>query len=114
MTLTILAALLGLIAAGSGAGKLAKSPAIMESMEHVGVKPAQVPLLGALEILGALGLIVGIWVTPLGVAAAACLALYFVGAIIAHIRVGEKIVGLLPPIVILAIAIATTLFELKR
>lgn len=114
MTLIILASLLGLVAAGSGAGKLAKSPAIMESMEHVGVKPAQVPLLGILEILGTLGLIAGIWVAPLGVAAAACLSLYFAGAVITHIRIGDKIVGLLPPLVILTLAVATTLFELKR
>ena len=35
---------------------------------------------------GALGLLVGIWVPIIGIAAAACLALYFLGAVIAHVR----------------------------
>ena len=62
----------------------------MEWVKDVG--PRGVPLIGSLEILGAIGLILpavtGIlpWLTPL---AAACLALTMIGAMIVHGRRGE-------------------------
>jgi hypothetical protein len=43
--------------------------------------------LGALKAAGALGLLVGIWVPLIGIAAAVGLVLFFVCAIVAHLRV---------------------------
>lgn len=48
------------------------------------------PVLGVLLAAGALGLLAGFAVPWLGTLAAACLVLYFVGAIIAHLRVGSR------------------------
>jgi DoxX-like family len=42
--------------------------------------------LGALKAAGALGLLVGIGIAPLGVAASIALILFFIGALITHIR----------------------------
>jgi len=42
--------------------------------------------LGALKAAGALGLLVGIAVPPLGVAASVGLVLFFIGALITHVR----------------------------
>src|SRR5215211_7410982 len=42
--------------------------------------------LGALKAAGALGLLVGIGVPPLGLAASAGLVLFFIGAIVTHFR----------------------------
>jgi len=42
--------------------------------------------LGALKAAGALGLLVGIGVPPLGLAASVGLVLFFIGAIITHFR----------------------------
>ena len=57
---TIFAVVLASIALVSAMGKLRKMPQVIESMTHVGVKSNQIPLLAYLEILGALGLLIGI------------------------------------------------------
>lgn len=87
---TILALVLAAIAMVSAMGKLKKMPQVIESMTHVGVKPNQIPLLAYLEILGALGLLIGIAYPLLAFISAGALMLYFVGAVIAHLRVKDK------------------------
>ena len=53
-----------------------------------------VPVLGMLLAAGSLGLLAGFAVPLLGTLAAAGLVLYFLGALIAHLRVGShKLVG---------------------
>ena len=47
-------------------------------------------MLGGILALGALGLLLGFAVPLLGTLAAAGLVLYFVGALIAHLRVGSR------------------------
>jgi hypothetical protein len=47
-------------------------------------------MLGTILALGALGLLTGFAVPLLGTLAAAALVLYFVGALIAHLRVGSR------------------------
>ncbi|MFE4170594.1 DoxX family protein [Streptomyces sp. NPDC056909] len=59
-----------------------------------GVPRKWVPVLGALLAAGAVGLPAGFAVPLLGTVAASGLVLYFIGAIIAHLRVGSRdIVG---------------------
>lgn len=114
VALIVLAALLGLAAAGSAFAKLRRVPAIVESMHAVGVSDAQMRILATLELLGAAGLVVGIWVPIIGIAAAACLALYFLGAVIAHVRAAEPAKTMLTPVILMVLAIATTALELGR
>jgi hypothetical protein len=53
-----------------------------------------VPVLGVLLAAGSLGLLAGFVVSLLGTLAAAGLVLYFLGALVAHLRVGSrKLVG---------------------
>ena len=89
-TTTIFTAVLALITLVSAMGKLRKMPQVMESMSHVGVKPNQIPLLAYLEILGALGLLIGIAYPLLAFVSAGALMLYFVAAVVAHLRVKDK------------------------
>ena len=112
--LIVLGILLAAAAAGSGVAKLAKVPAVMESMSAVGVRPQQIPVLAVLEIAGAIGLLLGIWSKPLGVAAAACLALYFLGAVISHIRKGHGVAEFGPAAAIFAIAASVAVMEIGR
>ena len=49
-----------------------------------------VPVLGVLLAAGSVGLLAGFAVPLLGVLAAAGLVLYFVGALVAHLRVGSR------------------------
>ncbi|WP_433652877.1 DoxX family protein [Micromonospora zamorensis] len=51
---------------------------------------AWMPRLGTALAAGSLGLLGGFAVPPLGTLAAAGLVLYFVGALIAHLRVGSR------------------------
>jgi hypothetical protein len=59
---------------------------LLANMTKVGVPRSWLFPLGALKAAGALGLLVGIGVPLLGVAAAVGLVLFFVGANITHIR----------------------------
>jgi hypothetical protein len=59
---------------------------ILDNMTKYGVPHSLLFSLGALKAAGALGLIVGIGVSPIGVAASVGLILYFVGALITTLR----------------------------
>jgi hypothetical protein len=45
--------------------------------------------IGTLKLLGALGLVAGLWVPGIGVAAAAGLVVFFVCAMYTHVRAGD-------------------------
>lgn len=55
----------------------------------VGVPLRAFPVLALLEIAGWAGLLAGIWLEPLGVAAGAGLVAYFMVAITSHLRVRD-------------------------
>jgi uncharacterized membrane protein YphA (DoxX/SURF4 family) len=74
----------------SASGKLTKMAAVMEVMTRVGVPEDRVWLLAVAEIAGAAGLLIGLFWWPLGVAAAIGVVAYFIGAVGAHIRVGDQ------------------------
>jgi hypothetical protein len=59
---------------------------ILDNMTRYRVPHSWLPSLGALKAAGALGLLVGIGVPLIGVAASVCLVLYFVGAIVTTMR----------------------------
>ena len=65
--------------------------------DTVGVPLSLFPVLAALEIAGGLGLLAGIFRPKLGVAGGGGLVLYFVGAMVAHVLVGD-FAGLKAPI----------------
>jgi hypothetical protein len=69
-----------------------------------GLPRRYVPVLGGLLAAGTLGLLAGLAVPVLGTLAAIGLILYFVGAIIAHLRVGSR--DIIGGIVFLATAAA--------
>lgn len=114
IVLVIVAALLGIAATGSAVQKLRRDPMVVKTMHSVGVADRQIPILAALELAGAAGLLVGIWVPIIGVAAAVGLTLYFLGAVVAHIRAKAPAKEALPAGVLTIVALATTLLELMR
>ncbi|KLO30889.1 membrane protein [Mycolicibacter heraklionensis] len=62
---------------------------VLANSAQVGVPRSWLPLLGALKLAGGVGLIIGLAGVPLiGVAAAAGLVAFFVGAIATHVRAG--------------------------
>jgi hypothetical protein len=75
------------------------------AMAKAGVPEAWMTTLGNLKAVGALGLLVGIGVPLIGTAAAVGLILFFVGAIITHLRARDYSFGL--AVVFLLLAVAT-------
>ena len=74
----------------SGIGKIRRDPLPVRVVhETIGLPLKYFPLLAACEFAGAAGLVVGIWWPPIGIAAGIGLVLYFVGAIVSHLRVGD-------------------------
>ncbi|MFD4369956.1 DoxX family protein [Rhodococcus sp. NPDC058521] len=73
--------------------------------EQVQVPKEWIRPIGGVFTVAAIGLLVGIVVRPIGVAAAIGLVFFFVCAIGAHVRVGDR--HLVPPIVALALSITT-------
>ncbi|MGH8256021.1 MAG: DoxX family protein [Steroidobacteraceae bacterium] len=59
---------------------------LLVNMARVGVAESRLTLLGVLKAAGALGLLIGFGVPLIGTAAAGGLALFFIGAIITHLR----------------------------
>ena len=106
---------LALLLFTSGVGKLTtRYPALrerqMEVLINVQVAPRLIPVLGLLEIAGALGLILGIAVPALGIVAGIGVVLYFVGAVVAHLRVGRH--DLIGPMVPGIIAVLVLVFRI--
>jgi hypothetical protein len=112
IALTIATVLLAVMVAGSAARKLQKDPQVLDVIGGtVGVPERCFPLLAALELAGAAGILIGLWLVPLGIAAAAGLVLYFLGAMIGHLRVGDS-KGLVMPLVPLVLAIAVLVLRI--
>jgi hypothetical protein len=100
----IVASLLAAALLASGGAKLVKDPKVMKTMSTVGVPEGRVWLLAVAEIAGAVGLVVGLWWWPLGVAAAIGVVLYFLGAVGSHLRV--KDMDFAPALALLSVAVA--------
>ena len=112
IALTIVTVLLAALVAGSAAKKLQKDQQVLDVIGGtVGVPDRYFPLLAALELAGAAGILIGLWLAPLGIAAAAGLVAYFIGAMIGHLRVGDT-KGLAMPLVPLALSIAVLVLRL--
>jgi len=109
----VLAAVMSLMLVASGLLKIrhdARTTKIIHDV--VGVPLKYFPLLAACEFAGAAGLGVGIFWAPLGLASAVGLAIYFVGAVIGHLRVGD-FKGLGPASFMLFLAAACFVLRLR-
>ena len=76
-----------IITAGIAVADLIPAEFVLANSAKVGVPRSWLPALGAVKLAGAVGLIVGLLGLPaLGIAAAAGLVLFFVGAVVTHLR----------------------------
>ena len=82
------------------------------AMAKAGVPESWMTTLGILKAAGALGLLVGIGVPPIGTAAAAGLVLFFIGAIVTHLRARDYSFGLAVVFLLLAVG-ALVLLQVK-
>ena len=77
---------------------------VLINMAKAGVSESWITMLGILKAAGAPGLLIGISVPPMGTAAAVSLVLFFVGAIITHVRARDYSFGLAMAFLLLAVA----------
>lgn len=112
IALIVTTALLALLVTNSAVMKLRKNQQVLDVIHGtVGVPLRYLPVLAALEIAGAIGIVAGLWIEPLGIAAAAGLTAYFVGAVLGHLRVRDtKNVAM--PLVPLALSVAVLVLRI--
>jgi hypothetical protein len=96
----------------SAATQISGNKVILANMAHLGVPLTMLPFLATCLIAGGAGILIGLWYPPLGIAAAVGLVLYFIGALIAHVRKGD-VKGLPAPalfLILAAIALSMRVF----
>lgn len=95
----------------SAIGKFRKIPQVVDMLHHVGVTDRQIPWLGAAGLAAGFALVLGVLFVPiLAFIAAAALAIYYLGAAIAHWRVGDKFP--VPPLVLFLLSLVSLLIWL--
>ena len=102
----VVAAVFTVMLAMSARMKLIRDPVAVEVIGGVvGVPLSLFPVLALIEIAGAVGLLAGIGVKALGVAAGIGLVAYFIGAVTSHLRKRDLVAGhVAPAVVMLAIS----------
>src|ERR1700747_66817 len=86
-----LSALVALVFGANGLAKLLGHPKMLAASHHPGYSVRSFPIIGLLEVLGALGILLAPLYVPLSVAAATGLILLTIGGFIAHLRASDPI-----------------------
>jgi uncharacterized membrane protein YphA (DoxX/SURF4 family) len=86
----ILSALLAPVLLVLGSAKVIRHPMMQQNARHLGFSVPGFQLVGAFELAGGVGLVLGLFWTPLGVAASVGLVLLLVGGAVAHARVRDR------------------------
>lgn len=111
----ILSVVLAVAFAGSGVTKATGRPQMVAGLGRLGVSPGLTRTIGGLELAAVAGLLIGLAVAWLGVAAALGLALLMAGAISYHLRAGDyrdprwRGPALMPPALLLLAAATAVL-----
>ena len=87
------------------AGKL-RAPRMRKSAAHFGIPWPPYRLIGVAELAAAAGILIGLWWHPLGLAAAAGMALLLLGAIIAHRKAADSAKEMAPAVLALLLTLA--------
>jgi hypothetical protein len=107
VAITVLAAAANLFSAGAD---FVRYKQVAINMARAGVPESWMTTLGILKTAGALGLLVGFVVPAIGIAAAVGLTLFFVGAIVTHLRGHFYAFSL--PVTFLTLAVAALVLRL--
>ena len=110
LTTLILSIVLAAFFAVAGTPKVAGAKLMHEVAAHFGLPTLGVRVIGALELAGSAGLLIGLALAPLGIAAAAGLTLLMAGAVAFHVCehdpaariVGPALAGLIAAVTIFA------------
>ncbi|MFJ5221005.1 DoxX family protein [Streptomyces sp. NPDC088354] len=92
----VLAVLLGMSFVGGGVAKLAGVAVMKADAKRFGLSYGTFRGVGALEVCGGAGLLAGLALWPLAVAAAVGLVALMVGAVVCHVRAGDPAAKTVP------------------
>jgi hypothetical protein len=108
----ILAVLLALLLLATGGGKLRRLPSSLAIRDSLGLSDRAWNTIGALELLGVVGLLVGIWLPVAGLLASAGVIALMIGAIIVRARAGQKTAApYIADAVVFLLALASTVLH---
>ena len=102
--------ILGLLFVGIGSMTIAGRKMFVENFRHFGYPQWFRVVTGSLEVLGGIGLLIGIWLPWLAALASAGLTLVMLGAVFTQVRTRESLQKIVLPIVmgVLAIVVAVS------
>jgi hypothetical protein len=92
--------------------KLAGAPAVRESAAHFSIPWSRYRLISVPELAAAAGVAVGLWLHPLGVAAACGMAVLLMTALVAHRRARDDVKIMAPALVAAVITAAYLIIAL--
>jgi putative oxidoreductase len=101
----IVQVVLGLLFVLIGSMTVAGRKMFVDNFRHFGYPQWFRVITGSLEVLGGVGLLIGIWLPWLAALASAGLTLVMLGAILTHLRIREPLQKIVLPIVLGALAI---------
>jgi DoxX-like family len=79
--------------------------------DHLGLRPMQWRAIGALELAGVAGALIGLAWPPIGIAAAIGLAVLTIGALAFHIKASDRAVDMAPAVIGIGLAAATAVLH---
>ena len=113
LALTVLTAVSAAVVTATGAAKLAAVPDMRSRADHLGFSVGGFRAIGALELAGAAGLVTGLAWAPIGIAAAVGLVAMMGGAVVAHVRAGDRPVDAGPALVVGAAVVAVLVLQVR-
>ncbi|MEE8600295.1 DoxX family protein [Euzebya tangerina] len=106
-----LGALLALAFGAAGTQKLIRDESSTKDMQNLGVSGGLQATIGSLELLAAVGLVVGYWIPGIAVAASSGLVLLTLGAISYHVRANDPPAAAAPAAVLGTLAAITAVLS---
>ncbi|HEV7754616.1 MAG TPA: DoxX family protein [Mycobacteriales bacterium] len=109
----VLSVLLAAVIVASALFKVVRNPTGADAAYDLGYPIRLWRVVGWLEILGALGLLVGLFYRPVGEAAAILVIVLMLGLVISHLRVRAAVAKLGTPLALGALAAVTLLLHVE-
>ena len=94
----VLSSTLAALFAVLGVAKVLRQSSMISRTERLGFSVREIQGIGALEVAGAAGLVAGLFWPPAGIAAAVGLVALLIGAAVSHLRAGDGVKEIVPPI----------------
>lgn len=107
----VLTVLLGLAFLFAGTAKVRHAEPVTTTLDDLGVGRSLQTFIGVMEALGGIGVVVGLWIAPLGILAAAGLVLMMVGALLWHAKAKDTVKNSVGALVLLGFTTAVLVLQ---